>query len=142
MKTSFRTELLEKRKALPIARREWAKEKLFTTLYPLLGQHALILSFQSFPSEIDLSMLNEQLAKEGRVVFPEDKFALKEISIALVPGVGFDLESHRLGYGKGFYDKLLKDTLFLKWGVGFHEQLVEKLPIEAHDVKLDAVYLF
>ena len=142
MKTNFRTELLEKRKALPLARREWAKEKLFATLYPLLREHPFILSFQSFPNEIDLSALNEQLAKEGRLIFPEDKFALKDISIALVPGIGFDLQGHRLGYGKGFYDKLLKDTLFLKWGLGFHEQLVEKLPIETHDVKLDAVYLF
>lgn len=142
MKTSFRTGLLEKRKALPLARREWAKEKLFRALYPLLREHTLILSFQSFPSEIDLSALNEQLAKEGRVIFPEDPLSLKDISIALVPGVGFDLQGHRLGYGKGFYDKLLQNTLFLKWGVGFHEQLVEKLPIEAHDVKLDAVYLF
>ena len=57
----------------------------------------------------------------------------------LVPGVVFSEDCHRLGYGKGFYDKLLKDVDGLKIGVGFDFQVIKELPIEEHDVALDLV---
>jgi 5-formyltetrahydrofolate cyclo-ligase len=71
-------------------------------------------------------------------LFPVDK-----ISCILVPGLGFDRELFRIGYGKGYYDRLLKMTSGLKIGIGFQEQLIEGLlPREAHDVKMDTLALF
>lgn len=68
---------------------------------------------------------------------------------ALVPGLGFDRHGARLGRGRGFYDRFLSETEerrkasglkpLLKVGIGFHEQIVEDLPCEMHDVRLDAV---
>lgn len=67
-----------------------------------------------------------------------------EITIALIPGLGFDPQAKtRLGYGKGYYDRLLarfKSTD--AWGVGFHEQAIQGLPCEPHDKLLDKIYLF
>lgn len=72
------------------------------------------------------------------------RIELSKIDIALIPGLGFDLQTHfRLGYGKGFYDRLLahkKNTQ--SWGIGFREQSVEKLPYEPHDQPLDKIVLF
>lgn len=62
-----------------------------------------------------------------------------EMDLILVPGIGFDHHGHRLGYGRGFYDRLLKDSKGLKVGLAFDEQLVEELPIEAHDIALDLI---
>lgn len=66
------------------------------------------------------------------------------IEIALIPGLGFDLKTkHRLGYGKGYYDKLLKKKYSLyTWGIGFLEQAVERLPYSKNDIPLDQIYLF
>ncbi len=63
--------------------------------------------------------------------------------LILVPALAFDRTHHRIGQGKGHYDKLL--LLFpksIKWGVGFHEQKCQSLPIEDHDLALDKVLFF
>lgn len=67
--------------------------------------------------------------------------AWEEIDLALVPGLAFDIQGHRLGFGKGYYDRalpLLKKTA-LAVGLGYSFQIVEQVPSEAHDVLLRAV---
>lgn len=66
-------------------------------------------------------------------------------ALALVPGLAFDREGHRLGYGGGYYDRLLftLPASSLAYGVGFREQLLEEpLPTHAGDVALDGLFLF
>ncbi|NGX56546.1 MAG: 5-formyltetrahydrofolate cyclo-ligase [Candidatus Anoxychlamydiales bacterium] len=66
-----------------------------------------------------------------------------DISCVLIPGLAFDNNNHRLGYGKGYYDRLLKNISCVSIGIGFLEQIVNKsLPIEIHDIKLNHVMLF
>ena len=62
-----------------------------------------------------------------------------KIDLILVPGVAFDKFGNRLGRGKGYYDKVLKQTGAYKLGVCFDFQLVECVPVEPHDVKMDRV---
>jgi 5,10-methenyltetrahydrofolate synthetase len=58
----------------------------------------------------------------------------------LVPAVAFDRQGHRLGYGKGFYDKALAGFTGLKVGVGFSVQVIEGLlPCEEFDVRMDLI---
>lgn len=67
------------------------------------------------------------------------------VEIALIPGLGFDLQTkYRLGYGHGYYDRLLACNLFSTqtWGIGFLEQAVENLPYSNDDVALDQINLF
>jgi 5-formyltetrahydrofolate cyclo-ligase len=63
----------------------------------------------------------------------------KLLDLILVPGVAFDLQGRRLGRGKGFYDRLLKTWSGVTCGVGFDEQIVAEVPVEAHDVHLDCI---
>lgn len=65
--------------------------------------------------------------------------ALNGLDLTLAPGVGFDHAGHRLGRGRGFYDRLLAQVSGVKCGVGFDEQLIAALPVEPHDVKLDCI---
>ncbi|MCE5312666.1 MAG: hypothetical protein LLF86_05880 [Nitrospiraceae bacterium] len=44
-----------------------------------------------------------------------------------------------MGYGKGYYDRLLKGRRAMAVGLAYDEQIVESLPIEPHDVVLDMV---
>ena len=64
------------------------------------------------------------------------------IGFVLVPGLAFDARGGRLGYGGGFYDKLLADGLSpCAWLVAgaFESQMVEKVPVDGHDVPMDVV---
>lgn len=63
-----------------------------------------------------------------------------QIDIALIPGMAFDAEGHRLGRGKGYYDRFLRSLPKVKKiGVCFDFQKVESVPSEAHDVVVDIV---
>jgi 5-formyltetrahydrofolate cyclo-ligase len=67
------------------------------------------------------------------------KFALNRLDLALVPGVGFDAAGHRLGRGKGYYDRLLAHVPGNRCGVAFDEQMTSEIPTEAHDITLDYI---
>lgn len=63
-----------------------------------------------------------------------------EIDFALIPGVAFDISGNRLGRGKGFYDRLLPQLVnALKVGIAMPFQLVDHVPVEAHDFSMDLV---
>lgn len=64
---------------------------------------------------------------------------LKRLDLILVPGVAFDWQGHRLGRGKGFYDRLLSAVSGKTCGVAFDQQLVSTLPVEPHDVRLNCI---
>lgn len=65
--------------------------------------------------------------------------ALEDVELILVPGIAFDRAGNRLGRGKGYYDKILKKTPAWKIGICFDFQVLEKVPCEIHDVKMDEV---
>lgn len=62
-----------------------------------------------------------------------------KIDLILVPGVAFSPEGNRLGRGKGYYDKLLPKLSGIKIGVCFPCQLVDTIPLEKWDAKVDRV---
>lgn len=64
---------------------------------------------------------------------------LAKLDLILVPGVAFDRRGHRLGRGKGFYDRLLEKFRGVKCGIAFDEQLVAAVPVEKLDVKMDFI---
>jgi len=64
--------------------------------------------------------------------------SLAELELLVVPGVGFDLDGNRLGFGKGYYDRALADApgVLVTVGFAFEFQVVEQLPVAAHDCRL------
>lgn len=66
--------------------------------------------------------------------------ALKnEINLWLIPGIAFDRDGNRLGRGRGFYDRILAAENGVKVGVCHAGKIVEAVPFEEHDVKMDFV---
>jgi 5-formyltetrahydrofolate cyclo-ligase len=75
---------------------------------------------------------------------PQELVPPRRLTMALVPGMGFDGKGRRLGRGAGYFDSLLSDTKpeCLKIGIGFKEQLMAtELPEEEHDVKMDKLLI-
>lgn len=64
----------------------------------------------------------------------------ESVDVAIVPGMAFDKQGHRLGRGKGYYDRLLpqlKKTY--KIGVCYPSRLLADVPTDEHDVRMDEV---
>ena len=59
--------------------------------------------------------------------------------LVLVPGVAFDLHGHRLGRGRGFYDRLLSEVGGIKCGVAFDEQIVGEVPVGTLDIQVNYI---
>ena len=65
-----------------------------------------------------------------------------EADLIVVPGVAFDLSGHRIGYGKGYYDRFLKHPERKTHLVGLcHDfQLIDgSIPIDRHDIQMDII---
>src|SRR5208283_1457573 len=73
------------------------------------------------------------------------------VDLIIVPGVAFDLRCNRLGYGQGFYDKLLSGVRHRSinceaqvfWSpliaLSYEAQIVTSIPAEAHDIRMDKI---
>jgi len=62
-------------------------------------------------------------------------FTPQDLQVVIVPGVGFDLEGFRLGYGGGYYDRFLRQVPKAKFiALAFECQIVPRLPREEHDI--------
>ena len=68
-----------------------------------------------------------------------DPIALAEIDAIVVPGIAFDHHGYRMGYGGGFYDRLLDKLDAPSIGVCPDALFVETLTIEPHDRCVDYV---
>lgn len=65
---------------------------------------------------------------------------LGAVELIVVPGVAFDKQNNRMGRGRGFYDRLLKSTPnAVKVGVAYDFQMLDTIPVEPHDVKMNRV---
>lgn len=68
------------------------------------------------------------------------KIPYKNIDLVLVPGIIFDKEGYRIGYGFGYYDKFLKKvSKAIKIGLAFDFQIIDTVPREMHDVPMDLI---
>ena len=62
-----------------------------------------------------------------------------ENSICIVPGIAFDKNNNRIGYGRGFYDKFLQNYNGIKIGLAYSECICEEIDIEKTDIKMDKI---
>lgn len=69
------------------------------------------------------------------------RIAAREVDAAIVPGVAFDESCWRLGYGGGYYDRLLPMLRgdCARIGIAYDEQVLDSIPAQDHDVRLDLV---
>ncbi len=70
-----------------------------------------------------------------------EEVRIEDVDVFLCPGLGFDRKGGRLGRGRGFYDRMLKQAKSdaVKIGVCFPFQIVDDIVMEEHDVRMDGV---
>ncbi len=106
--------------------------------YPLSHVHGRILSFRAITSESELEpgRLGVREPQSSSELIPVEK-----IDLFVVPGLGFTRDGKRLGRGGGYYDSTLKAAIerSRRVGLGFSEQVVDDIPVNADDVLMDLV---
>ena len=63
----------------------------------------------------------------------------EQIDVILVPGLGFDIHGHRVGYGGGFYDRMFASVKAFKIGFTIDACLHQTIPTESHDIPVDLI---
>ncbi len=61
------------------------------------------------------------------------------IDLVLIPGIAFDRLGHRIGSGGGYYDRFLAQTEAVRIGLSYGFQIIDRVPAEPHDVKMDLI---
>jgi 5-formyltetrahydrofolate cyclo-ligase len=71
----------------------------------------------------------------------QEPLPLAAVEVVILPGQAFDREGHRLGRGKGFYDRFLqqKECTALRVAVAFSRQVLAELPHGANDARVDVL---
>lgn len=60
-------------------------------------------------------------------------------SLCVVPAIAFDKRKYRLGYGKGYYDRFLKNYAYKSVGVCYNNLVVDELPADEYDIPVDII---
>ena len=68
-----------------------------------------------------------------------DVVTMEDINTILVPGIAFDLDLNRIGFGKGYYDNFLSKCFGKKIALAYDFQVMKSIPSEDHDIKMDMI---
>lgn len=60
----------------------------------------------------------------------------KDIDVCIVPGIVFDKNGYRIGYGGGYYDRFLEDYAGHKIALAFQQQVVNEVPHDSYDIPI------
>ncbi len=71
----------------------------------------------------------------------EKQMSINDMDIVIIPGAGFDASGNRIGYGGGYYDRLLSGLPkhIPVIAPAFEEQIMDSIPSEPHDIKVDMI---
>ena len=144
---------------IQILKKEKINKKIIGGYYPInfeIDDLVLLRKFEKNKFKISLPVIKKNFQmdfykwtfssplKVNKYGIPEPE--IKSIvypDILLIPLVAFDKNLNRLGYGGGYYDRLIerlsKKKKIIKIGLAFSIQKVDKVPINVYDKKLDYV---
>ena len=107
-----------------------------TVAFPVCQKESTTLMFKKVtsldmlsPSSFGIFEPNE----ECEIIIPTEK------TICITPALLFSKKGHRLGYGKGYYDRFLKDFNGISVGFSYSDCVLDFIPHDAHDIPLDMI---
>lgn len=147
------TRLKYKEIRLNIEHRIEKEDAVLSTLIKNYSNVKTVFCYESFGSELStVNIIKHYLSINCNVYVPVVegvKMFLKNIvtgdiytgdcNLTIVPLLAFDSRKNRIGYGKGFYDRYLREANTLAVGVAFGEQICENLPYDELDMPLCAI---
>lgn len=115
----------------------WLRARGYTVLLPIVEPNSKHPRMQwgSFDHERSF------VANRWDIYEPVSRSSIpaEDIDLVVVPGLGFDLSGHRIGYGGGFYDTLFEHVDSFKLGMVIDDCLLDHLPADPHDVPVNCI---
>lgn len=109
---------------------KWSKRKQI--LLPVVKDDDMLI--KSFSGKEDLKRSTYGIWEPD-----SQKEYMSKIDLVIAPGIAFDKNKSRLGRGKGYYDRFFINKRIVKIGVGFDFQLLESIPVNQFDIKMDKI---
>jgi 5-formyltetrahydrofolate cyclo-ligase len=152
--------LIDFKQIIKILRKEKINRKIIGGYYPVnfeIDDLVLLRKFKKNKFNISLPIIKKNfqmdfydwsfsdLLKVNKYGIPEPEMNKNIVypDILLIPLVAFDKNLNRLGYGGGYYDRLIKrlskKKKIIKIGLALSIQKINKVPINAYDQKLDYI---
>lgn len=141
-----------------LSRPEWKRSRTVALYYPVRGEVSLLGLFEHAEgrvlllprvegSELSFCRVNSlQELVPGAYGIPSPpceaaSWSPQDIDLFIVPGVGYSERGHRIGYGGGYYDRVLakKGNWQMAVGVAFSCQVLPGIPVEPWDRGVDLV---
>lgn len=103
-----------------------------------------VISKKEGMEAIIINSFDELNPGKYNILEPKDsckKIDTNRIELILMPGVAFDKNGGRIGYGGGFYDRFLNkiDSKIPKIALAYDFQILKSIPCEEHDIKVDGI---
>lgn len=164
-KQTLRILMKEKRNKLTFEQRLIKSNQIVEKLIPFL--HGTVALYQPFGSEVMLPNVEHACLQyalpcvtsleemvfyyiDNKTVYKKSIMGIfepnngiialpQDFDVIIVPMVAFDSTCHRMGYGRGYYDRYLVNTKALRIGVAFECQKTNALIIESFDQPLDYI---
>lgn len=163
-KNFLREKLKIKRKYFQNVRREVADSAIMQNFFNAYGNYNSFFVYNSFSTEADTKLIINELLSAGKRVYlprvegenivavpygslkkgafgieePEGQAFKGDIEVTLIPLLAVNERGFRIGYGKGYYDRFLRDNpSTLKVGLGYAFQR-EQFKEDEWDIRLDA----
>jgi 5-formyltetrahydrofolate cyclo-ligase len=117
-------------------------KRVFVPITDTVNKRLLVSELHDFDTE---------LAKGAYSIMEPKKIyqrlvPLSEVEMIIVPGVAFDLQGDRIGYGGGYYDRMLESFREAERGIKvclvgvcFECQLIDAVPVESHDLAVEMI---
>jgi len=104
-----------------------------------VNEGKIIIASEVFDLDKDLEKGHFGILEPGKGAIREIRPS--EIDLAVVPGVAFDINRNRIGFGAGYYDRFLKDTgkECFKVGIAYEFQIYENVPVDVYDMPMDMI---
>lgn len=110
----------------------------------ITGKQVLVPAYRKITGAYAFARLRpDDRVKPGRWNVPQPERPrwsdAARVDLVLTPGLAFDRAGGRIGHGGGYYDRLLAGKKAFKVGLALECQMVKRVPMNARDVRLDAV---
>ena len=150
-KAALRAEMRQRLHAMSAQDRQLDSEIIRDRVLRLAAwkQAKSIVFFSPLPNEPDIALLAQLAAADAKTVATIPSTVRMETELEFVekpdlifiPGLAFSKDRYRLGHGGGFFDRLLakRAARAFKIGVCFSFQLLDAVPTERHDTRMDTI---
>lgn len=90
----------------------------------------------SYINDVDSLITGAYNILEPKNIIAADK---NDIDLVIIPGIAFDKKGNRIGFGMGYYDKLLEKTKAIKIAFSYSFQVVPKIESDVYDIPMDMI---